>query len=156
MKRPDPTRIVADVDVLLCDLFIDGEARSAMDRIRAHSWIELFASDHLIDRTVTAIEHLGDESLADAWRARFIRSCSLVEHPPEDTPALASAYAAGAGHLLSMDPRLRSPETGLAMRSAMPISIRDPRAFLRVYDPASLHEAVIGGPYPGADRDPRS
>lgn len=154
-KRADPRRIVVGADVLAADVFIDGKARAVMDILRAHDWIEVAASDHLLSHAEATINRLGERSLATAWRDRIERLVVPTEHPPEDHPGLASAYAAGAAHLLSYDDRLTSVDAGLAMRRAMPISIRTPPAFLAVFDPETVFEATFDEPYPGPDRDPR-
>ncbi len=153
--RPDPTRVVADADVLLADLFGDSAARDALDRIRAHSWFDLVASPLLVADTVQAITHLADADLAKEWESLARDRFEMVDHPPEDHPALAAAYHGSAGHLLTFDDDLRSANTGLAMRSVMPLSIRSPEAFLATVDPAALYEAYVGKTYPGPDRDPR-
>ncbi|ERH12524.1 MAG: hypothetical protein J07HB67_01544 [halophilic archaeon J07HB67] len=36
------------------------------------------------------------------------------------------------------------------------MSVREPRAFATLFDPESLYPAVVGGEYPGPDRDPRA
>ncbi len=154
-RQPDPTTIVVDTDCLVADLFIDGTAREVMDVIRGHDWLTLKASDYLIEDTVDVIAHLGDRPLADAWNDRFERLASMVEHPAEDHPALASAYAGQAAHLISYDDRLASVRTGLSMRKAMPISVRSPDAFMQVFDPASLFESVFEESYPGPNRAQR-
>lgn len=155
-RTPDPTRLVADEAVLVADLFVDGEARAALDVVRAHGWFELYASEPLITRASRAVADLGDRSLADAWRARLESEATVVDHPAGDHPALATAYAGRAGHLLTYDDRLRSADTGIAMRAAMPLSVRAPDAFLATVDPATLYEVAVGGDYPGPDVDPRS
>jgi hypothetical protein len=37
----------------------------------------------------------------------------------------------------------------------MQVSVRPPAAFVALFDAESLYEAVVGGEYPGPDRDPR-
>jgi hypothetical protein len=37
MTDADPTRVVADADVLAADLLVGGVARDALDHVRAHS-----------------------------------------------------------------------------------------------------------------------
>lgn len=152
---PDPTRIVADIDVLAADLFVDGEARAVMDLIRAHNWIDLYASDILLERTMTVIDRLGSASLAEQWRKKIDRLVETVDHPSGDHPALGTAYQSTAAHLITYDATLRSVDTGVAIRAARPLSIRDPDAFLAVVDPDALYEATFDRPYPGRDRDPR-
>ena len=151
----DPSRIVADVDVLVADLFVEGPARESLDHVRGHDWLSLVASDPLltaVERTVTA---LADGDLARDHRDRLDADRVGVSHPPEDHPALASAYAGGAAHLLTTDERLTSATTGLALRSRFDVSVRPPAAFAALFDPESLYEHFVGGTYSGPDRDPR-
>lgn len=154
-KTPDPTRIVADADVLAADVFLDGDARTAMDAVRAHAWLDLVVSDPLLDDAEAIIAALGDARLADDWRTIIESRCRTVDHPDGDHPGIASAYAAGAAHLLTLDDRLTSPEAGVAIRQAMPMSARTPSAFVKVFDPGALYEATFDDDYPGPDADPR-
>ena len=151
----DPARIVADVDVLVGDLFVDGTARDALDHVRRHDWLSLVASDPLLDAVERTVARLADAALARDHRDRLESDRVGVSHPPKDHPALASAYAGRAAHLLSNDERLTSASAGLALRSRFDVSVRPPAAFAALFDPESLYEHVVGGPYPGPDRDPR-
>ena len=151
----DPARIVADVDVLVGDLFVDGTARDALDHVRRHDWLSLVASDPLLDAVETTVATVADVDLARDHRDRLEADRVGVSHPPKDHPALASAYAGRAAHLLSNDERLTSASAGLALRSRFDVSVRPPAAFAALFDPESLYEHVVGGPYPGPDRDPR-
>jgi hypothetical protein len=151
----DPTRIVADADVLAADLLVGGPARDALDVVREHSWLTLVASEHLLADARAVIEVLADESLASDWYETAAELAELVEHPAEDHPALASAYRGGAGHVLSFDERLQSVQAGANLQQVMDASVREPRAFTTVFDAAALYEAVVDGDYPGPDRDPR-
>lgn len=153
--RPDPARLVADADVLAADLLVGGEAREAMDAVRSHSWLELVASDPLLADAAAVVAELADEDLAADWRERVAELRVPVEHPPGDHPALASAYHGGAAHLLSFDERLRSAGAGVALRERVDTSVKAPAAFVRLFDPERLHPALVGGEYPGPDRDPR-
>lgn len=126
-----------------------------MDLVRSHSWVELVASDQLLDDAEAVVADLADESLAADWRERVDRERVPVEHPEGDHPALASAYRGGAAHLLTFDEGLAGPGTGVAINQQLPLSIRSPDAFLAVYDPDSLYPEVRDGEYPGPDRDPR-
>lgn len=146
---------MVDTDCLVADLFVDGDARRVMDLVRSHTWLRLYASEHLIEEAADVIEHLAEPSLADAWRDRFEQMIERVDHPSEDHPAMASAYAGQTAHLISYDERLGSAQVGLSMRKAMPISIRSPRAFLSVFDPESLYESLFEEPYPGPDHGSR-
>lgn len=154
--QPDPTRFVADVDVLVADVFVNGKARQSLDHLRANSWLQVYTSTSLIDETVAVITALADADLATTWQTQFRRLATIVDHPERDHPALGTAYAARAAHLLTYDERLRTPQTGVAMRRAMPISIRDPAAFIEIFDAAALYEATFGEAYDGPDVDPRS
>jgi predicted nucleic acid-binding protein len=151
----DPARIVADADVLVADLLVGGPAREAMDEIRRHSWIELVASDRLLDDAETVIRELADDDLASAWRERIADLRVEVEHPEGDHPALASAYRSQAAHILTEDEGLRSAQASAAFGSRLNVSVKTPEGFAALFDAESLYEAVEGGDYPGPDRDPR-
>jgi hypothetical protein len=148
-------RVVAAADVLAADLLVGGPAREALDVVRAHSWVGLYASDRLLADAEAIVESLADVALAADWRERIERERLRVEHPDGDHPGLASAYRAEAAHLLSLDPGLSSADTNHSLRTQMQVSIRPPDAFARLFDPAALYEAIEGGEYPGPDRDPR-
>jgi hypothetical protein len=154
--EPSPARVVADADVLAADLLVGGDARDALDGVRAHSWTTLVASDPLLADAAAVVTVLGGPELAADWRARADRLCERVDHPPGDHPALASAYRGGAMHVLSFDDRLRSAGTGAAIREHVETSVKHPGAFAHLFDPASLYAAVEDSPYPGPDRDPRA
>jgi len=154
-RDPSPARVVADADVLAADLLVGGPARAALDHVREHSWVTLVASDPLLDDAVAVVESLGDADLARDWRTRAERACERVVHPADDHPALASAYRGGAMHLLTLDDSLLSASAGAALRGRVETSPRHPRAFATLFDAASLYREVVGGEYPGPDRDPR-
>jgi hypothetical protein len=123
--------------------------------VRGHSWIDLLASDPLLADAEQVIARLADDALATAWRARIERERVAVEHPDGDHPGLASAYRGGAAHLLSLDATLSGADAGVALRGRVSVSVREPTAFLAVFDPAKLYPTAVGGTYPGPDRDPR-
>ncbi|MFC4450882.1 DUF7384 family protein [Halorussus aquaticus] len=152
----NPARIVADADVLVADLLVGGAAREAMDEIRDHSWVELVASDALLDDAESVIRDLADEDLAAAWRERIEDLRVAVEHPEGDHPALASAYRGRAAHLLSYDERLRGAEASATFGSRLNVSVKTPEGFAALFDAESLYGAVEDGEYPGPDRDPRA
>lgn len=152
----DPTRVVADADVLAADLLVGGDARAALDHVRRHDWLTLVASEQLLDDAQAVLETLADADLAAAWRDRIEETVEVVEHPPDDHPGLASAYRGEAAHLLSYDESLRSAKTGLSIQPHADLSIRPPDAFARLFDPEALYEATHDGEYPGPDRDPRA
>lgn len=152
----DPTRIVADADVLAADLCCGGPAREALDSVRAHSWLTLVASEALLDDAQAAIENLADEALASDWRDRIDRTVERVDHPAGDHPGLASAYHGEAAHLLTFEETLASAKTGLSLQPHAQLSVRSPTAFVAVFDPAPLYEASHDSTYPGPDTDPRS
>ena len=153
---PSPARVVADADVLAADLLVGGPSRAALDHLRRHSWTTLVASDALLDDAEAVVERVADASLAADWRARVEAWREPVDHPDGDHPGLASAYRGGAMHLLSFDDRLASPEAGAALQGHVPLSVRHPRAFATLFDAESLYREVVGGSYPGPDRDPRA
>ena len=156
MTEASPARVVADADVLAADLLVGGATREALDHVRRHSWVELVASDHLLDDAEAVIAALADADLAADWRERIEDERVAVDHPAGDHPALASAYRGGAAHLLTFDEGLRSTATNLTIQPRATLSIRTPDAFAGLFDAASLYEAVEGGEYPGPDRDPRA
>jgi len=151
----DPTRIVADADVLAADLLVGGDARAALDHVRRHDWLTLVASEPLLDEAEAVIGSLAETRLATAWRDRVETDCELVDHPAGDHPGLASAYRGEAAHLLTYDDSLRSARTGLSIQPHADLSVRPPDAFARLFDPEALYEATHDGDYPGPDRDPR-
>ncbi|WP_440770539.1 DUF7384 family protein [Natronorubrum sp. DTA28] len=154
--RPNPARVVADANVLAADLFVGGDAREALDHVRSHSWVDLVASDPLLEQTERLVTTLADADLAAGHRERLEAERVAVDHPDGDHPALASAYRGKAAHVLSYDEGLGSAQAGLTLQSRVSVSVRPPDAFARLFDPESLYEAVEGGEYPGPDRDSRS
>lgn len=150
-----PARFVADADVLAADLFVDGPARVAVDLARAHDWVTLVASRPLLSEAEYVIEALGDAQLAAAWRDRIDDLATLVSHPDGDHPGLASAVAGDARHLLTLESELASARSNVALQGRVDVSIRHPAAFVSLFDPESMYEVVVGGEYPGPDRDPR-
>jgi predicted nucleic acid-binding protein len=155
MSDPRLGRVVADADVLAADLLVGGDARDAMDLVRSHSWVELAASDHLLADAEAVIADLADDALAADWREKIDGLAVAVNHPAGDHPALASAYHADAAHVLSFDDDLRSARTGMELKQRFDVSVKSPGAFARLFDPERLYPEVVGGEYPGPDRDPR-
>ncbi|WP_459881002.1 DUF7384 family protein [Halorubrum gandharaense] len=154
--EPSPARVVADADVLAADLLVGGTPREALDRLRRHSWTTLVASDALLNDAEAVITMLSDAELAGGWRTRMERWREPVTHVAGDHPALASAYHGGAMQVVSLDPSLTGPAAGAGLRGRFAVSVREPRAFAAVFSPARLHPEVVGGEYPGPDRDPRN
>jgi len=152
---PGLARVVADADVLAADLLVGGDARDAIDIVRAHSWVTLVAGEPLLADAQAVIAELADPGLASDWRGTVETLVTLVDHAPEDHPALAAAAAGDARHILSLDPNLRSAAAGSAIRSRVETSVKHPAAFARLFDPAAVYPVAIGGAYPGPDRDPR-
>lgn len=155
-EAPDPTRVVADADVLAADLLVGGAARAALDALRRHSWTTLVASAPLLDDTEAIVANLADADLASTHRERLATWTERVDHPASDHPGLASAYRGSAPHLLSFDPSLTSVGAGASLRPHVDVSIRRPGAFARLFDPERLWPTVGDGRYPGPDRDPRA
>ncbi len=149
----DPTRVVADADVLAADLLVGGAARTALSQIRRHSWMGLVASDPLLDDATAVIATLADEEVATDWRTVVERERVAVSHPPEDHPGLGSAYRGNAAHLLTFDPDLASTQTNRSMQPYVSLSVHTPDAFGRLFDPASLYEHRHDESYPGPDRE---
>jgi hypothetical protein len=154
--EPGPARVVADADVLAADLLVGGDAREALDTVRAHSWVVLVASDPLVDDAAAVVATLADADLAADWRATVERLREAVGQPADDHPALASAYRGGAMHVLTYADDLRSAGAGAAIRDHVETSVKHPGAFATLFDAESLYATVEGGPYPGPDRDPRA
>jgi predicted nucleic acid-binding protein len=155
-REPARTRLVADADVLAADLLVGDAARTALDMVRAHSWLELVATEPLLEDAEAVVRRLADEALADEWRETIADLATIAEQPPGDHPALAAAYRGNAMHIISLDSRLQSANAGANLRAAMDVSIRSPEAFVSVFDPAAIYELVFGTEYPGPDRDPRA
>ncbi|MBP1986213.1 DUF7384 family protein [Halolamina salifodinae] len=153
---PSPARIVADSDVLAADLLVGGAARDCLDQIRGHSWLTLVASDPLLDDAEAVIGQLADPALATDWRVRIGEIREAVEQPAGDHPALASALHGGAMHVLSFDERLTGPKGNTMVRDRVETAVRTPDAFARLFDPEKLYPEVVGGEYPGPDRDLRA
>lgn len=153
---PSPARVVADADVLAADVLVGGEAREALEAVWRHSFVTLIASDRLLSDAEATIAAISTPDLGADWRALLEGWREPVSHPPGDHPGLASAYRGGAMHLLSFDEALTSARAGTAIGGRVPISVREPRAFATVFDAESLYAEVVGGAYPGPDRQPRS
>jgi hypothetical protein len=151
----DPTRVVADADVLAADLLCGGAARAALDLVREHSWVTLVASDPLVADARATIADLADASLAADWRDRIDTERVRVVHADGDHPGLGSAAAGGAAHLLTLDDDLAGPGANLAVQAHLRVSVRTPRAFVASFDAEALYDATQDGAYPGPDRDPR-
>ena len=149
-------RIVAGADVLAADLLVGGAARDALDHVRRHSWLDLVATEPLLDDAGAVVADLADADLAGDWRRTLEGAAVVVDQPAGDHPALAAAYRGEAAHVVSMDERLQSPEAGAALRGAMDVSVRSPDAFASVFDPAGVYELLFDDEYPGPDRDPRA
>lgn len=153
---PAVGRIVADADVLAADLLVDGPARDALDLIRSHTWLTLLASPRLLDDTTHCIASLTGPDLADTWHHKITSLATLVDHPPDDHPALATAHHGNARHILTFDDNLRTAQTGAAIREHLETSIKHPHAFTTLFDPETLYPMIVGGTYPGPDHDPRT
>lgn len=154
-ETPAPARVVADADVLAADLLVGDEARDALDHVRRHSWVDLLASEPLLDDAAAVVAALADDALAADWRERIDAECRLVDHPAGDHPGLATAYRGEAAHLLTFDAGLSGARTNLSVQPYAALSIRSPDAFARLFDPKPLYESLFEDAYPGPDRDPR-
>jgi hypothetical protein len=155
MAEPNPLRVVADADVLAADLLVGGSARDALDVARSHSWVELVATDALLDDSEAVVAELATPDLAAAHRSKLDDLRFRVDQPTGDHPALASAYNGNAAHLLSFNPKLRRAKAGAALRKHLDVSVKHPRGFVSLFDPDRLWPEVGDGEYPGPDRDPR-
>ena len=155
MSETAAARLVADADVLAADVLVGGSPREALDVARAHDWVVLVASERLLEEAAAIIAELGDGDLADAWLELIEDLADVVSIPEGDHPALAAAVAGNAAHVLTFDEDLVSARTNLALQGRVDVSIRRPDAFVSLFDPASMYDHVVGGEYPGPDRDPR-
>lgn len=155
---PDPeyARLVADADVLAADLLVGGASRTVLDTVRSHSWLELVATEPLLDGAEAVIGDRSDRDLAATWREKIDALATTVEQPAGDRPALAAAYRGDAMHVVSFDDRLKSAKAGANLRGAMNVSVRSPDAFVSVFDPETAYELTFEEPYPGPDRDSRN
>ncbi|WP_435155443.1 DUF7384 family protein [Haladaptatus sp. DFWS20] len=156
MSNPNPARIAIDADVLAADLLVGRDARRMMDIVREHSWIELVASDELLSDAEEVIRELADDELARDWREKIEVLQIEVEQSPGDHPALASAHAGNAAHIISYDDDLRSAKTAATLQGRISVSVKRPDGFVSLFDPESLYDVVVGGEYPGPDSDPRA
>lgn len=154
-QSPDPTHVVADSDVLAADLLVGDSSREALDMVRDHSWLDLIATEKLLDDAEAIIRTLSDSGLASEWRSAVAVLVRIVEQPPEDHPALAAAYHGDAPHIISLDTGLTGVEAGASLQGRLDVSVRSPDAFVSVVDPATIYELVFEDDYPGPDRDPR-
>lgn len=154
-REPEPTRVVADADVLAADLLGGGSARRALTGLWLHPWMTLVASDPLVSTAEAVIGTLADEQLAADWREVIEEWREPVVHPVGDHPALASAYRGGAMHVLSFDARLTDSGTAATLAGRFPVSVRSPAAFDQLFDPESLYATIDAGAYPGPQRPPR-
>lgn len=152
---PNPAGIVADADVLAADVLIDGPARRAMDLVRSHGWISLYYSEPVIEDTVAVLETIASATIASEWRTLITALGIPVEHPPDDHPAIGAALSADAANVLSYDESLLTAAAGTAIRTHGETSVKRPDAFVRLFDPERVYPVVVGGAYPGPDRDPR-
>jgi hypothetical protein len=152
---PRLARLVADADVLAADLLVGGPAREALDHWRRHSWVSLVVTDRLLEEAAAVIAGLADRSLAADWRTLVAERATLVEPEASGHPALVAAASGDAAHLHAYDERRRSAAARTAIRPSVEVSVKPPDGFARLFDPASLYEAAVGGAYPGPDRDPR-
>lgn len=154
----DPiARVVADADVLATDLLVGGTARDAIDLVRSHSWMQLVASEPLLADAAAVIAMLADDGLAADWRSRIDDLVTTVDHPADDHPAIASAYHGDARHVITLDEGLTTAQAATAIRreAAVETSVKHPDAFVRLFDPGTIYEAIYDDPYPGPDRGPR-
>ena len=156
MADPDPTRVVADADVLAADLLVGGDSRDALDHVRRHSWMTLVASTPLLDDAQAVIARIADDDLAADWRRKIETLADLVDHPEGDHPGLAAAYHGNAAHVLTYDEGLLTTKANASAKRFVETSFKPPGGFARLFDPERLYPQVSDDPYPGPDRDPRA
>jgi len=147
---PDPrlARVAVDADVLAADLLVGGPARTAMDLVRAHSWVELVVTDRVLADAEAVVAALAEPGLAADWRAAVEALATVVEAPPGDHPALAAAYRGEAAHVLTFDDRLAGADAAAAL-GRWNLSVKRPDGFARLFDPETVYPAAVGGEYPG-------
>jgi hypothetical protein len=155
---PRLARIVADADVLAADLLVGGAARAALDHWRRHSWVNLVVTERLLDDAAAVVTALAHGTLAADWRTLLEARATVVD---ADTgvaghPALVAAVSGEAVHVLSFDDGLRNARAGAALQPYVDASVKAPDGFARLFDPAAVYAAAVGGEYPGPDRDPRA
>ncbi|MFC7167428.1 DUF7384 family protein [Halospeciosus flavus] len=153
--EPDPTRLVADADVLAADLLVGGAARDVLDAVRAHSWLTLVVSDPLLDDAEAVVADLANAELAADWRDAVDALGESVDHPAGDHPALACAYRGEAAHVLTYEEDLLTTKANATLKQFVTTSFKTPDAFATVFDPEQLYPALFDEPYPGPDADPR-
>lgn len=132
--HPDPTRVVADADVLAADLLVGGGARAALDLLRASGPLTIVLTERLLADAHAVIATLAEPELADDWEARIRRDANVVSPTVAGHPALAAAATAGAASVLSLDDELRSPAAGVALRSRVATSVKSPDAFVSLVE----------------------
>ena len=150
-----PVRVVADADVLAADLLVGGDARAALDLVRSHDWIQLVASEALLDDAQAVIETLSEGTLAATWREHMEELADVISQPEAAEAGFVTAVTGDAPHLLSFDERLTTAGTNVSLQGRADLIIRRPAAFVAVFDPETVYEALAGEPYPGPDSDPR-
>jgi len=155
-RGSQPVCVVADADVLVADLCGDSDTRAALEPLWQHDWTTLVASNDLLTDAEAVIEAVANSDLSSDWRAAVGSWREPVVHPPDDHPALASAYRGGAMHLLSFDENLTGAQTGATLSGRFPVSVRSPAAFAQLFAPDKLYGTVADDSYPGPDREPRS
>lgn len=137
---PDPTRVVADADVLAADLLVDGDARVALNRIRDSETLTLVVTEGLLSDARGIVADLGDPSLATDWERRARADFSLVEPTLSGHPALVAAEAGNAATLLSHDERLQGAAAGVAIRQHVDTSVKSPGAFVSLLERTGFDE----------------
>ncbi len=153
-EPPDPTRVVVDADVLAVDLLVGGEAREALDLLRAHSWLTMVLSEQLVSDAASVIEAHTDDRLAGDWQDRIMQDATIVVPTVSGHPAIAAAATGNAASVLSFHKGLRSTAAGQTIRQHVATSVKSPDAFCKQLDPERLYEAISDEPYPGPDADP--
>lgn len=141
-EHPDPTRIVADSDVLAADLLVGGSARKALDMIRTHEFLSLITTDTILLETQRIIEALADADLAEDWGSRARVEFTVIKPSGGGHPAFEAAATSNAATVLSLDERLQSMRAGVAIRDHVATSVKSPQAFVAMVDPKALKIAI--------------
>jgi len=138
MRETYPSRVVLGPTVLAAAVDdADDAARDTLDLVLEHPAVTLVASDALLDAAATIAADRTGEAAAAELRDRVADARLVPTHPPDDHPALASAYRANAAHLVTGDPDLRDADAAAAL-GPLRVSARSPAAFLRIFDPGAL------------------
>lgn len=136
--RPDPMRVVADVDVLAADVFLDGSARAAVSLIRESPDLTLVVTDDLLTEARDLIADFTDDSVAAAWERCARTDFHVVDPSSSGHPALVAAEAGDAATVLTHDEQFQTASAGVAIRTYVETSVKSPEAFVALVERSSF------------------